>query len=547
VRLVTKRLATRLIIALTVLVAAVEGLFAWMNLRVQERQMVDQIVVGIDQLSRSITSATWHAMLADNREAVYQTMQTIAHKDGIETIRIFNKEGRVTFSTDPDAPARVDQTAEACDLCHAVQEPLVRVDVPSRARIFHGRDGVRRLGLVTPIYNEPACSQAACHAHPAERSVLGVLDLSMGLGHVDRQLADLKLRSILMTLTEVLLMGAFITLFTRRFVTRPIRRLVAGTQAVSAMQLDHPIRVEAIEELEELARSFNAMRDRLQVAMSEIQDFTERLEQKVEERSRQLSQAQSKLIQSDRLASLGQLAASVAHEINNPLSGVLNLSMLVRRILADDRVPPERVEEVRGYLAQISEETARVGRIVSDLLAFSRRSSPQRTHADLNTIIERTVTLVSHKLEQGGVIAELQLDPGLPAVPCDRSQIQQVIVNLVMNAAEATPSGGRVTVRTAIEPVTDSAVIEVQDTGCGIPEKILSRIFDPFFTTKGEGKGVGLGLSVVYGIVDAHDGSIAVASRAGLGTTFTVRLPLHPEPQRLAVAGAPPTAPEGSS
>jgi two-component system NtrC family sensor kinase len=243
-----------------------------------------------------------------------------------------------------------------------------------------------------------------------------------------------------------------------------------------------------------------------------------------------------KLFQSDRLASLGQLAASVAHEINNPIAGVLNLSMLIERVLKEDGIPPERVEEVRRYLLQISSETTRVGRIVGDLLAFSRRSSPQRTPADLNAIIRRTVSIIDHKLKLANVELELQLDENLSKMKCDSSQLQQVIVNLVMNASEATHNrgNGKVTVRTTSNTEKASIRLEVKDNGDGIPKEYLAKIYDPFFTTKDEGKGVGLGLAVVYGIIESHGGDIEVETKIGEGTTFLVDLPVSGEPKEIS-------------
>ncbi len=523
-----KRLAVKLIFWLTLLVAVVDGLFAFINLRVQERQLLSNMVVGADQLSRSITSATWQAMLADNREGAYAVMRTIAEKQGIERIRIFNKDGRVMFSTDLSDEKEVDKQAEACVLCHAEQQPLLRVTTPSRSRTFEIAGGRRMLGLVTPIYNEPSCSTAACHAHPVNRSVLGVLDVTMGLDAVDRELAGAKIQTIVLGLIQAFLIAVFIVVFIRRFVDRPIRKLIEGTKAVSAMDLDRPINVTASVEIEDLARSFNIMRERLKEAQREQDEFAQRLESKVAERTSQLRLAQQKLIQSDRLASLGQLSASVAHEINNPVSGVLNLAVLLQRIVKDDGIPPGRVGEVRGYLSQIATETTRVGRIVSDLLAFSRRSKPRRGLEDVNKILGDTLSLLSHKLELLGVRTDMDLQGDLPRISCDASQLQQVLMNLIINGAEAIQGGGLVTVRTST--AGDYAVIEVSDTGTGIPREHLSKIFDPFFTTKEEGHGTGLGLAVAYGIVEAHGGDIEVESQVGRGTTFRVTLPLLPRP-----------------
>jgi two-component system NtrC family sensor kinase len=523
---VPKSLALRLIVALTVILIVVEGSFAFYNVHKQERQVVDGMVLGADQLSRSIASATWHAMLADQRSAAYEVMQTIATKQGIDRIRIFNKEGRVMFSTSPGGETQVDKNAEACFLCHTREQPLVRVDVPSRARIFRGADRSRKLGMVTAIYNEPACSRAACHAHPESRNVLGVLDVTLDLARVDRDLAGLEVRALLTTALEVSLLAIFIALFTRRFVGRPIEQLIEGTKAVSAMQLDRKVEVRAGGEVGELARSFDAMRERLKAAQLENAEFTHRLEAKVEERTAQLEETQKDLVRSERLASLGHLAASVVHEINNPISGVLNLSTLMQRILKDDGIPAGRVEEFRRYLSQVEGETARVGRIVSDLLSFSRKSKREAGPADLNEIVRTTLSLIAHKAGQAGVRLEPELAPGLPPLVCDASQIEQVVTNLALNGVEAVPRGGRVAVRTAAASDGRSLILAVSDTGGGIRKDDLPRIFDPFFTTKEDGKGVGLGLAVVYGIVEAHGGEISVETVEGAGTTFRVRLPL---------------------
>ncbi|MEO8167681.1 MAG: ATP-binding protein, partial [bacterium] len=297
------------------------------------------------------------------------------------------------------------------------------------------------------------------------------------------------------------------------------------------------------EELGELAESFDSMRVRLREAMGEINVFTQKLETKVDERTEQLQIAHQKLMQSDRLASLGQLSASVAHEINNPLSGVLNLSMLMQRIVKDDGIPPTRIEEFKKYLSQVVQETGRVGRIVQDLLAFSRRSKPQQhANVNLNAIITTTVNLIGHKLKLMNVGIDLALDETLPLINCDASQMQQVLINLVMNGAEAaqTKPQGHVTVSTAMTAKRDELVLEVRDNGDGIAPVHLAKIFTPFFTTKAEGKGVGLGLAVVYGIVQAHSGDIEVRSGVGEGTTFKVTLPVaSTEPSEPVVLAEP--------
>jgi len=200
--------------------------------------------------------------------------------------------------------------------------------------------------------------------------------------------------------------------------------------------------------------------------------------------------------------------------------------MLMQRILKDTGVPPERLPEFRKYLAQVTAETSRAGRIVSDLLAFSRRSKPAAGEADLNRIVETTLSLVDHKLRLLNIEVEKNLAERLPTIVCDAPQIQQVVINLVLNAAEALAgrTNGRVAVRTG--EISEGVFVEVEDNGEGISPAILTKIFDPFFTTKEEGKGVGLGLAVVYGIVKAHGGEVEVSSTQNVGTVFRVTLPL---------------------
>lgn len=524
---VRHRLAPRLILWLTAIVVVVQGGSALVTLHLHERSLLDEIIQSADQLSSTITHGTWQAMQADRRDDAYQMMRNIARQPGIAKIRILNKEGRVMFSTDPETGRMVDKSAEACYLCHAASEPLVRVDVPSRSRVFRHVSGQRILGLVTPIYNEPSCSDAACHAHPADIHVLGVLDIDMSLKRVDAAMARARASALAVTLVTVALSGGFIAVFVRRFVGRPIGRLIEATQAVSQMELDRPIEPVGEGEVIELSMAFDQMRRRLRAALDELNALTEQLERKVHERTEQLREAQDGLIRQDRLASLGRLAASMVHEINNPIAGVHNLVMLMDRIVASGSLTPERQAQVSSYLRQAEQETARVGRIVTDLLTFSRQAPPRRAAVDFNATIRDTLALVSARLARAGILFRVELEPVLPPVWCDRTQVMQVVMNLVTNAAEAMESGGTVIVRSRTEKET-TVVLEVEDTGSGITADALERIFDPFYTTKATGKGVGLGLAVVYGIVQAHDGLIEVRSAPGAGSVFRVTLPLGP-------------------
>ncbi|MBE0566292.1 MAG: HAMP domain-containing protein [Krumholzibacteria bacterium] len=536
-------IARKLILYLTLMVIVVEGVFAVFNIRSQERQLLQEMTLSADLLSQTIVSTTWHAMLEDRRERVYEMMNNVGRQESIEKVRIFNKTGRIMFSSGDDGNRTVDTGAEACDMCHAVDRPLVQVDVPTRTRIFRRPEGGRVLGMVTPIYNEPSCSNAACHAHPAGINVLGVVDVTMPLDRVDRQVAGVRFQSFLVSAVSVVVLFFFVVLFSRRFVQQPVRRLIEATQQVGVHGGGAPVRVEAEDELGELAHSFAVMQERLRASDEQVREFTETLERQVEERTQRLRETERKLIQNDRLASLGQLAASVAHEINNPLAGVVNFGKLMQRVITSDGVPRERAGEFRIWLDHIVTETVRCGHIVRDLLVFSRQSAPCRAAYDLNEIILRTLAVIRHRLELGGVEARTELAGDLPPVFCDASQVQQIVTNLVINGAEAMETGA-VTVRTRRVPGRDAVALEVADTGSGIAPEHLEKLYDPFFSTKQEGQGTGLGLAVVYGIVESHGGQIDVETALGRGTRFTVTLPLRPDGALFAAPAA--AGPAGS-
>jgi signal transduction histidine kinase len=246
--------------------------------------------------------------------------------------------------------------------------------------------------------------------------------------------------------------------------------------------------------------------------------------QKLNEYTQQLKESQEQLIQSEKLSSLGQLSASIAHEVNNPLSGVLNYTQLLIKKIDSDRFSQE---SARDYLAKMESELTRSTGLVRNLLDFARQSAPTLVETDLNDIVNRVLELTAHTARLNKVEVLRELDPSLPQIIADPNQLQQVCTNLVVNAIQAMPQGGKLTLRTSADK--ERLKLEVQDTGYGISPENMRKLFTPFFSTKKEVKGVGLGLAVSYGIIQRHRGKIDVRSVEGKGTTFTVYLPVHQE------------------
>jgi PAS domain S-box-containing protein len=260
----------------------------------------------------------------------------------------------------------------------------------------------------------------------------------------------------------------------------------------------------------------------------EEEEMTRRLEKMVDERTRQLEETHAKLLHQDKMASLGKLSASVVHEINNPIAGILNLIILIKRINEEGSIGQKDMEGFSKYLDLMETETRRVSRIVSNLLAFSRQSKVEAKRVNLNRLIEKTLFLNANLLKLNGVKIQKRLDPGLPDFLGSEDQLQQVFMNLVSNAAEAMEAteGGVLTIETEHSSKNGRILVRVKDTGAGIPRENIGQLFEPFFTTKKKGKGVGLGLSVVYGILEEHGGSISVTSELLKGSIFKVELPI---------------------
>lgn len=499
------------------------GLLGYFSIRIHRKHLEDTALLSAERQSEVLRRSASHYMLNNDRVGLYELMLNMADQPGMVRIRIMNPQGVVSYSTAPsEVGAAVDKSAEACYGCHEQSKPLARLNRSDRFRIYRA-DGSRVLGVITPIENEPACSNAKCHAHPAGTQILGVLDTNISLAKVDHSLAietrEMAVATGAALIAVVLLSGLFIW----KVVRNPLRELETGTQRIAGGELGYQIPVRSHDEAGDLAQSFNEMSNRLQVAQAEITAWTHTLEERVEEKTRELKQAHQRMLHVEKMATIGKMAAVVAHEINNPLSGILTYSRLVKRWIEKVVQPSPKQEEMRGSLDLIATESKRCGELVRNLLSFSRVSPMNLAWCDLNEVIDRCIRLVQHKLDIAGIQLRLDLASGLPPAHCDPAQIEQVVLAMVINAVDAMPQEGNLWISTrATGQVME---LTIRDDGTGIPEEYLPHIFEPFYTTKESG-GSGLGLAISQNIVERHGGHIDVQSAAGQGTTFRIVLPV---------------------
>jgi len=616
-----KKIGFRLIFVVAFTSLVIIGVFAYFNVQSQSNSLISEVERHANQLGETVVASTRFDMMLNQRDRIQQTINSIGSQPQIRDVRIINKFGEIIYSSDStNINKMVDKRAESCYACHAEDKPLEQISITERTRIFRVHpDSNRVIGIITPIYNEKSCWQSDCHAHPKDQKVLGVLDVSISLAEVDKAILNSEWKIVLFSLIAILGVGFVIAFFIRRWVSNPVNDLLNGTLQVSQGNLNYTIKDMSDDEIGKLGTSFNNM-------------------------TKKLAEARMQLFQSDKMASLGRLAAGVAHEINNPLTGVLTYSSFLLKRTKDN---PEFQEDLKV----IVRETLRSREIVKSLLDFARQSVPKKVNAHINEIIDKAISVIESQLALNKVKIIKQIETNLPTLTVDANQIQQVIINLLVNASDAIgKDGGSITIVTkqiALAPVgiaqikkaacpkrhslidndyridglpaikvkvisgnnegiihldpvygkhrnnfdlgfkieknakfvcpeCNNSVIEqdklcpicgstilsfevsgqgiyevcssvnsnwerwdyvdslglkeyieikIADTGSGISKEDLSKIFEPFFSTKGQ-KGTGLGLAVIWGIIDNHNGTINVDSELGEGTTFTIRLPL---------------------
>jgi two-component system NtrC family sensor kinase len=348
--------------------------------------------------------------------------------------------------------------------------------------------------------------------------IIGILYVGM----LEKPYIDITNR-VMLTFTVIASLCVVLLLvllyFSTTRITNPLQKMVEATKKIAKGNLSHRVDVRSKDEIGELADSFNQMTKDLKIANEKLIEWGKTLEKKVEERTKELTEMQAHLLQSEKLASLGKLAAGIAHEINNPLGGILIYSHL---LLEDTNKNSPYYENLK----KIVKETSRCKDIVKGLLEFARPKEPETSLTGINDIVNRSLAIIERQALFQNIKIKKSYSSELPKIVADSAQLQQVFTNIILNAAEAMDGNGTLTLRTFLDGGGRYINIQFSDTGHGIKEEDRRRLFEPFFTTKEVGKGTGLGLAISYSIIQKHQGTIEVSSQAGQGATFTVKLPV---------------------
>lgn len=483
-----RSLTTRVIATTISLLVTGIFIFTIFNVQHQHEMLIDSALESTELLLHTVESSVYNTMHLGNVQDVGSILTMVGHHNQLVGVRIFHPHGIILRSSIPNEVGRA-VSADDYNLYLSAKNYSIFTLQP------HGEV----LGMVKPIYNEVACHP--CHGSKAR--VIGVLNVNYSLNRTKMQMLDASRIFIISSVAITIFLAITISFLLLRFVKNPLDKMVDTMLKVEKGDFAARIEYKGKDEIGRLIESFNSMVDRLDVAKRELEQF----------HFQQLERA-------DRLASIGEMAAGIAHEIKNPLAGISAAVTIIKDDLMSD-------DPRAAILGEVVEQVKRLDKTVNDLLFFGKPSLPELTCVDINTILTTTLKFASQ--HRGGVDIErkLELLPGLPPVFADDKQLQQVFLNLVLNAYQAMPTGGVFGIKSSLilRSEVEYVRVDVSDTGAGIPSQILEKIFTPFYTTKAQG--TGLGLPICKKLVELHKGDIRVASSEKTGTVFTVELPAY--------------------
>jgi len=500
---------------------------------VNENYMKSVISENGNNIGFLVEGALYQSMLENDQKSLQRVLDQINSMSGIDNVSMYDKNNNLAYTSilndtilhsDPD-----------CISCHQnldeLFSPLEKsyriVDATSECAMNPKSPKLRNLLIKSPILNNPSCSTSACHAHSPEEKVLGSLIIKMPLQGLDNALKESTTDYFLLASVLTVFLIVFLIYFTNKRVKAPLNELIKASEAVTRGDKSKRLQIKPhqLSDMRLVSHAFNEMLDNLQSANLELENWSQQLEYKVQKKSEELGQAQNELINIERIASLGKLSLSVAHEINNPLSGILVYAKLIQKQLINPDLNQDKINNMLKHLKLIENETKRCGDIVKGLLDFSRKDQDGFEPKHLHEILVDTFELMAHTMKIADIHFISDLSAKKELIYCSPNQIKQACLAILVNATEAVAKNGEIVVRT-LNSDENHVQIEFTDNGVGIAKEDISHIFEPFFSTKEKTTGIGLGLSIVHGIVQSHKGKIEVKSERGKETTFAITLPL---------------------
>jgi len=483
---VFKSLTTRIIATTIVLLVGGIFIYTFFNVRQQQSQLIDTARESTELLLHTVENSIYNTMHLGNVQDVSSILAMVGQHNQLVGVRIFHPHGVILRSSNPAEVGKVVSTDDYRLYLNPKHYGIF--DLPPYGEV---------LSMVKPIYNEAACH--ACHGSKAK--VIGILNVDYSLYRTKMQMLETSRIFIASSVAITFFLSVTISLILFKFVKKPLDNMSAHMSRVENGDLSVRINYSGTDEIGKLVDSFNSMVDRLDVAKKELEQY----------HFQQLERA-------DRLASIGEMAAGIAHEIKNPLAGISAAVSIIRDDLESD-------DPRSGILTEVLQQVQRLDKTVNDLLFFGKPSVPELACIDISYVIEKTLKFASQHRGVMHIERQLEFAPNLPTVYADGKQMQQVFLNLILNAFQAMNEGGTLTISTSLttRQGRDYVRIDVADTGPGIPPQIQEKIFTPFFTTKAQG--TGLGLPICHKLINLHDGFITVSNNTPRGTVFTIELP----------------------
>ncbi len=514
----TRSITGKLVITICLFTILGTSISLFTTIRAEKKNSMADALSYITSFSDLMRKSIRHDMMKVSPEDIQKTLEFFGTSDSIENVQILDHSGRISYASfQEEVGSFVSKASSHCTGCHAGDTtPLPALEIDKRWSIAENPDSTRTITFAEPIYNEPDCYTAECHAHGSEEKVLGILLTDFSLQTIDTRIEKQVARISLFIILVVIIIAAILSIILWRIVLKPLSSLTGGMQKVSSGDMSQKVNIQSGDEIGRLASTFNTMTDELLIARQRMEEWTQTLEEEVYKQTRVIKQTQDKLIEAEKMAALGRLTADIAHEIRNPLTA---LGGFGRRLLKSTTGKNQR-----KYAEIIVSESDRLEQVLKDVLIYSQNVRTAFEKDSVRGIITKSIDLYRDTCEEQSITVKAQYNTDLPVL-LQKDQVQQATNNLITNAIDAMADGGTLTISTELEKANhiEYVSVNIQDTGKGIPVDKLPLVFEPFFTTKKIGQGTGLGLPICKKIVEEHGGFIK--AKNGRGLTISMFFP----------------------